>query len=205
MAYKEMLNLLTKSLTVTLVIVLVANCVSSQRRKRTAKAPAALWYLFTSPDQEFTLRFPQKPNQEENAPGPITLIRSYEAVTKSGMRFGINFQDVGGDPRSRENNEWAKYLEQMSTDAARDRGERVVQIHRLAKNVVETELWQTVPATGDNINYLSRSILRRGRIYTLGCGSLINNAIVNKAICREFFNSLRFTQPRVKRRSHTKQ
>lgn len=56
----------------------------------------------------------------------------------------------------------------------RKRGLREMQTHRLAKNIVETELWQTVSETGSNINYLRASILWRARVYTLARGSVVN-------------------------------
>ena len=110
------------------------------------------------------------------------------------MHFSVNFQDIGGDPRARRNNENDPMAEEMMTNAARQRGERVVQVHRIAKNIIEMELWQTALGTGDNINYLTRNIVHRARIYTLGCGSVINNIEVNKTICRRFFNSIRLTR-----------
>lgn len=164
------------------------------KRSKRVKPPSTTWSLFTSPDHDFTMRFPRQPDREPDAEGPITLIRTYAVNTKDGMRFDVNFQDVGGDPRAPQNNEWASYLEQMMTDAARRRGQRVVQVHRLAKNIVEMEIWQTVKETGGNQNYLNRSILRRGRVYTLGCGSLIAGREVDKVLCRRFFDSIRFTR-----------
>jgi hypothetical protein len=68
----------------------------------------------------------------------------------------------------------------------------VVQVHRLAKNVVETEYRMTVGETKADINYLERTILRRGRVYSLGCGSLVDGGEVDKSVCRRFFNSMRF-------------
>lgn len=159
------------------------------------KARAAdRWQTFIGPDGDFTLAFPQKPTREQDDQGLVTMIRAYSVTTESGMHFSVNFQDLGGDPRSRRNNEYDQSAEQMMADAARDRGERVVQIHRIAGNIIETELWQTPPETSNNINYLTRNIVHRGRVYTLGCGSVINNQEVNKTVCRRFFNSMRFTR-----------
>lgn len=152
------------------------------------------WYTFIGPDGDFTLAFPRKPNREQDTQGLVTLIRAYAVMTETGMHFSVNFQDLGGDPRSRRNNEYDLTAEEMMADAARDRGERVVQIHRVGRNIIDMELWQTVRGTGNNINYWTRNIVRRGRAYTLGCGSLINNQEVNKSICRRFFNSMRFTR-----------
>lgn len=162
-----------------------------------ARAYSHKWYTFTSPDGDFRLAFPQKPSPQAISDGPVTIIRSFEATMKDGMTFSINFQDMGGDPQSRENNEWERRLEELLTTADRQRGLRVVQIHRLKKNVVEAEIWQTIPEAGANVNYLRRSILRRGRIYTLACGSVINGRTVDKPVCQRFFNSFRFmTKPR---------
>jgi hypothetical protein len=159
------------------------------------KAQAAdRWQTFTGPDGDFTLAFPQKPNREPDTQGVVTIIRAYSVTTESGMHFSVNFQDLGGDPRARRNNEYDQSAEEMMADAARDQGQRVVQIHRIARNIIETELWQTLPETGNNINYVTRNIVRRGRVYTLGCGSVINNQEVNKTICQRFFNSVRFTR-----------
>jgi hypothetical protein len=196
-ARESTVQLITKAAIVVLVIGLFTNQATSQGRKKSrSRSVTEFWYLFTSPDQDFTLRFPQEPKHEPSEEGPITTIRMYALNTENGMRFSINFQDLGGDPRSAQNNEWASYVEQMQTQAARNRGERVVQIHRLAKNVIEMESWQTVPQTGANQNYLNRGILWRGRVYNLGCGSLVNNEVANKVICRRFFNSIRFTNQR---------
>lgn len=150
------------------------------------------WYIFKGPDGEFTLTFPTKPHREPDGQGPTTIIRSYALNTANGMRFSVNMQDAGGNPDARSNNEWGPDHETMVAAAARQNGERVVQIHRVSKNVVELELWQTVQQNGANINYLRRDILRRGRVYSLGCGSVIDGRPVDKSICRRFFNSMRF-------------
>jgi hypothetical protein len=196
-AWESIVHLITKAAIVVLVVGLFPYQVTSQRRKKSRpRSVAESWYLFASPDQDFTLRFPQEPKQESSEQGTLTMMRMYAANTEQGMRFSINFQDIGGDPLAAQNNEWASYLEQWTTQAARNRGERVVQIHRLAKNVIEMESWQTVPQTGANQNYLNRSIIWRGRVYSLGCGSLLNNEVADKVTCRRFFNSIRFTTQR---------
>lgn len=195
--WKSIVQLITKVAIVVLVIGLLTTQATSQRREKSrSRSVVESWYLFTSPDKDFTLQFPQKPKQEPSEQGPITMMRSYALNTEQGMRFSINFQDLGGNPRSSQNNKWASDVEQLTTQAARNRGERVVQIHRLAKNVIEMESWQTVTQTGANQNYLSRSIIWRGRVYGLGCGALLNNEVANKVICRRFFNSIRFTTQR---------
>ena len=166
---------------------------SAQRRETSRHALTTVkWYTFTSPDGDFRIDFPRKPDREEDAQGLVTTVRTYGVTVEDGMRFSINFQDIGGDPRSRQNNEWASSHEGEVAAAARDNGERVVQIHRLAKNIIEMELWQTVEQTGSSINYMRRDILHRGRVYSLGCGSIISGKEVDKSTCRRFFNSMRF-------------
>src|SRR5947209_3507772 len=170
---------------------------AAQRRRahrRNVQPVADRWYTFTGPDRDFTLDFPRAPKREQDDQGTVTLIRNYALNTEDGMRFSVNFQDIGGDPQSSQDNEFAPDNEELIAAAARKDGRRVVQIHRLAKNVVEMELWQTVEETKADINYLERDVLRRGRVYTLGCASLVDGRKVDKSICRRFFNSLRFTR-----------
>lgn len=161
---------------------------------RSVTLAARRWYMFTSPDDDFRLAFPSKPLEEEATQGPTTLIRAFGLVTPNGMRFSINFQDIGGDPLALESNEWGRNLEQLTSEADRKDGLRVVQTHRVGKNIVETELWQKVPENGANINYLRRIILRRARVYTLACGLVVNGKDLNRSICRRFFGSFRFTK-----------
>lgn len=170
---------------------------------KNSSAPTGIWYTFKGPDGDFTLSFPGKPIQGEVSAGPLTDIREFRFTTTEGMSFAINFHDIGGDLRSVENNEWGRTLEQALSDFDRSQGMRVVQIHRVAKNSVEAELWQHVPETSSTINYLRRSIIRRARVYTLSCGWLVNAKEVDKPTCRRFFNSFRFATTKSAR--HSKQ
>jgi len=167
---------------------------SQKARAKKSNARADRWFTFKGPDGDFTLFFPAKPSQEQATEGPVTDIRTYSLTTVEGMRFSVNFNDIGGDPNARENNQWAKNAEDLIAAADRKSGSRVVQIHRLERNVVETELWQSVPDSGAKIHYIRRSILRRARVYTLACGSVVNGEAVDKPICLKFFASLRFTK-----------
>lgn len=162
------------------------------RTKRYVRRVGDKWYKFTGPDSDFTLTFPARPTREPDGQGPITLMRSYALNTQTGMRFSVVFQDLGGNPLARSNNEWAADQEQIVAAASRNNGERVVQIRRLSKNVIEWELRQVVRQTGVDINYLRRDIIRRGRTYTLACGS-VTGTDVNKSICRRFFQSMQFS------------
>lgn len=166
----------------------------SSRISNRSATPAG-WYIFKGPDGDFTLAFPAKPEPfESGIEGPVTSIRHYQVSTKDGKHFSINIQDVGGEPRSRDANEFGQKDEIIAAAAARDRGERVVQVHRVAKNTIEMEIWQPAKGTQDKLHRLDHAIVHRGRLYTLGCGSLIDNKEVDKAVCRKFFNSMRFTK-----------
>jgi hypothetical protein len=163
-------------------------------RKSNTTTPVG-WYSFTGPEGDFSLAFPAKPQPfESDIEGPVTTIRHYHLSTKDGKYFSVNIQDMGGDPRSRDANEFDPDNEGIVAVAARERGERVVQVHRLAKNIFEMEVWQPVKDTQEKLHRLDHAILRRGRMYTLGCGSLIDNKEVDKSTCRKFFNSIRFTK-----------
>jgi hypothetical protein len=151
------------------------------------------WYMFKGPDGDFSLAFPSEPAPyESDVEGPVTIIRHYHLSTKDGKYFSVNIQDTGGNPRSRDANEFDQNNEATVSLAARERGERVVQVHRLAKNIFEMEVWQPVKDSANKLNRLDHAILHRGRLYTLGCGSLIDNKEVDKTICRKFFKSIRF-------------
>jgi len=72
------------------------------------KANPGKWHIFTSPDGDFKLEFPGKQSEEPAIEGPVTLIRIFGVNTAYGIRFSINFQDIGGDPKAPDNNEWAR-------------------------------------------------------------------------------------------------
>lgn len=82
---------------------------------------------------------------------------------------------------------------------ARERGERLVQVHRLAKNSFEMEVWRSVKDTANNLHRLDQAILRRGRMYTLGCGPPIDNTELDRGVYQKFFNSLRFMKYTLRR------
>ena len=180
---------------VALVIAIWPNWLTSAQKRvpsRKAATPAQ-WYRFIGPDGDFSLAFPAKPEPfESEAEGPVTSIRQYHLSTKEGRYFSVNFQDMGGDPLSPDANEFGPMNDAMVTSAARERGEKVVQVHRLSKNVFEMEVWQAIKNTGNKLHRIDHAILRHGRLYTLACGSLIDNKEVDKAICQKFFDSIRF-------------
>lgn len=164
-----------------------------QRKSSSNKQSTRPWYTFTGPDGEFSLAFPAKPQPFESLiEGPVTAIRHYHLSTSDGKYFSVNFQDIGGDPFSRDANEFGTKDEVLTSDAARQRGETVIQVHRLAKNTIEIEVWQPGKDTTGRLHRIDHAIVHRARVYTLSCGSLISNTDADKATCRKFFNSIRF-------------
>lgn len=183
------------TLCLLVLLIFTAQITFAQRRRvhnRKARPSADRWYTFKGPDGDFTLDFPSSPQRDPDTQGPVTIIRGYSLTTKDGTRFGINFQDIGGDTRSRDDNEFAPEFEEQSTAAARSLGRRVVHVHRLAKNVVEFEYRMTVEETKAEISYLERSIVRRGRVYSVSCGTVVDGREIDRSACRRFFSSLRF-------------
>jgi len=83
-------------------------------------------------------------------------------------------------------------LEEITAAADRNRGMRVVQVVRVARNIVDSEVLQTLAETQTDIRYLRRSLIRRGRVYTFTCGSVVNDKPIDKPLCQRFFNSMRF-------------
>lgn len=181
-----------------LIITAASNWLATAQRRGSSpvsnkRATPAGWYIFPGPDGDFSLAFPGKPKpSDSDGEGPVTIIRHYEVSTKAGKYFSVNLQDMGGDPLSRDDNEFGQKDEIIVAGAARERGERVVQVHRVAKNIIEMEVWQPVKDSQNKLHRLDHAIVHRGRLYTLGCGSLVDNKEVDRAVCRKFFNSLRF-------------
>jgi hypothetical protein len=126
------------------------------------------WYVFISPDGDFTLSFPEKPIREPDGQGPRTL---------TGPSWGLA-------------NEWNDGYEQELLRKDREDNHRVVRTQRIGRNTFEVEIWDAGNDTGESINYIRRTIVRRARIYTLLCGSEIYGRRVNKSICRRFFASM---------------
>jgi hypothetical protein len=153
------------------------------------------WYVLVSPDGDFTLSFPKKPNREADGQGPRTPIKSYGLYTENQMRFSINFQSLAEGPNWSLANEWNDRYEKAQLIKDRENNRRVVHTQLIDKHTFEAEVWDAGTDTGESINYLRRTIVRRARLYTLLCGSEIYGRKVDKGTCRRFFNSMRFLDP----------
>ena len=174
-----------------------AGQVTYAQAQRAAVAPKATtaeaWQTFAGPDGDFTVSLPGRPSRAADAQGPVTTIRFYELITDK-MHFVVNFQGLGGDPKARVSNEYAAGYEGLLSDSLREQGQRIVRMRRIARNMVDVEAWQTPKETGADQHYLTRYIIRRGRTYQLNCASRIGGQEVDRAICRRFFSSFRFSR-----------
>lgn len=173
---------------------LVCDNVLAKRPAKTKQRVAGIdrWYVFKSPDGDFTLSFPQRPTQEPDEPGPLTAVRTYALRTQNGTQFSINSQGSFGDPRSPLSNEWNGRYEQALLTKDRENNRRVIHTRLIGKNTFEAEIWDSSSGTGESLNYVRQTILRGGRIYTLLCGSQIYGRRLDKSICRRFFSSMQF-------------
>jgi hypothetical protein len=184
-------------LSILVMVILATLSMRSDAQRRQSPATRSRKtesYTFFGPDGDFSLAFPAKPSRshsenEESA----TMIRHYQLSTSEGNYFSVNFQDVSGNPRSVAANEFGADSESEISEAARQRGETVTQIRRLTKNTIEMEVWQATSAE-QKLHRIDRYIIRHARVYTLGCGSLVNGQEVKKSRCAVFFNSIRFTK-----------
>lgn len=184
---------------VALVVLILSGggLVIHAQAQRTVVAPRATsaeaWQTFTGPDGDFTVSLPGRPSRAADAQGPVTTIRFYELLTDR-MHFVVNFQGLGGDPKARVSNEYAAGYEALLSDSLREQGQRVVRMRRIARNMVDVEAWQTPKETSADQHYLTRYVIRRGRTYQLNCASRVGGQEVDRAICRRFFSSLRFSR-----------
>ena len=168
------------------------------QRARKSKHNVAVvdrWYVLVSPDADFMLSFPQKPIRELDEQGPNSPIKSYALNTESGMRFSINFQGAAQGPIWSLANEWNDGYEQEQLKSDHENKRRVVHAQRIDKHTFEAEIWDAGTDTGESINYVRRTIVRKARIYILLCGSSTYGRKVHKGTCRRFFNSMRFLDP----------
>jgi hypothetical protein len=191
-------NAIAASAVVLAVLILgVAGHIMPAQAQRAAAVPktttAEAWQTFTGPEGDFKVNLPGKPIRTADSPGPVTVVRSFDLETVDGMFFSVSLTDAGGDPRSRENNVLGPDAERLLIEEARARGQEIIQTRRLTRNSIEIEMRWPKPA-GNGIHNLTRQTLRRGRLYSLLCGSTVDGKDVDRSVCRRFFNSLRFAK-----------
>lgn len=189
----------SKPLTVfiAITVLLTSSLIGIAQKGKTtnhSRSRIGRWYVFVSPDGDFTLSFPERPSQEPDAAGPGSAIRTYSLYTEGPdrMLFHINFQDTPGDPNTPLQNAWNKDYENHLLSKDREEKRRVIGTRHIGTNGFEAEIWDSSSNTGDSLNYIRQTIMRTGRVYTLLCGSEIYGRPMNKSICRRFLDSMRF-------------
>ena len=190
------LRIFTIALASLVLVLLCGGALAQRTRTRKHNIPTVdNWYVLVSPDGDFTLSFPQKPSREPDGQGPRTPIKSYGLHTENQMRFSINFQSIAEGPNWSLANEWNDVYEQSQLTRDRENNRRVVHTQRIDKHTFEAEIWDAGTDTGESINYIRRTIVRRARVYTLLCGSEIYGRKADKGTCQRFFSSMRFVDP----------
>ena len=160
----------------------------SRQKSTSIKTSGAKWYTFTGPDNDFTIDFPTRPRRAEDVQGPVTILRRYVSTTGTTY-FEISLQDFGGIPDSLEANSYNSKFEQNLSQMLNEKGVRIVQIRRTAKNVYEMEAWSPSGISNGYLHNLARGMIRKGRQYVMNCNSLILGQEVDRNVCRRFFNS----------------
>lgn len=160
----------------------------SQSKQVTAKTADTQWYTFRGPDNDFTINFPNKPSRAEDVQGPVTILRRYVSATDTTY-FEISIQDYGGAPDSPEANSYESKFEQNLSQMLSEKGIRIVQIKRTARNVYEMEAWAPSDTSEKHLHHLARGMVRKGRQYVMSCNSLTVGQELDRNVCRRFFNS----------------
>ena len=161
----------------------------------TGSQPAAVgrWHVFEGPDKDFTLDFPAEPKRVEDVQGPVTVLRRY-ALTYGGHYFEVSVQGLGGDPDSREANEFGPRYEHGLAQLLAEDGIKIVQTRRLSKSSYEMEVLTPTLTRSGYLHGLRRGVIRRGRQYHFGCDSIIAGRGTDSRLCRRFLDSFRLTR-----------
>jgi len=148
------------------------------------------WQKFIGPDQDFSLLAPGRMERLQDAQGERYYFRHFQCVF-GFYSFSIVLYDYDGDPEARENNVFGPNHERLVRDELVGGGYRVVQIRRIAPNIIEKEHWHPNLDETDYMHTYSQSILHKGRVYGLDCGYLVDGKEVDKKICHMFFDSFK--------------
>jgi hypothetical protein len=152
--------------------------------------PVAKWRKFIGPDQDFSLLAPNMMERLQDAQGERNYYRHFQCVF-GYYSLAVIFYDYDGDPEAQENNVFGPNHEKLIRDGFIAGGYRVVQMRRIAPNIVEKEYWHPNIDETDYMHVYNRSILHKGRVYDLDCGYLLEGNEVDKKICRMFFDSFK--------------
>lgn len=161
-----------------------------QRSRVPGQQASARWYVFTSPDEDFTLEFPVKPTRLPDVQTESAVVRHYGTET-ADVYFDLNFQDVLVSADDPAYGTFGPQYEMTRAQNVSKDGSRVIGYRRVAQNISDMERWQATGQGDRYIHLLTRSIIHNGRLYLLGCSARPFNQEVDKGVCRRFFNSFR--------------
>lgn len=116
----------------------VRDSVLAQRTTKNRHRVAEIdrWYVFVSPNGDFTLSFPEKPNREADEPGPDSVFKSYGLYTQNGMRFSVNLSQLPMDPNLPSANQWTDEVERSLLADDRENKRHMVSSRRIGKKYV---------------------------------------------------------------------
>lgn len=188
------MNVSLKSLLIlTLGFVYVTTGQTQSKNSKQSSAPQTTkhsrWYTLTSPDNDFLIEFPGKPERKEDAYAPGGTSRNYVLVANSVL-YQFSYLDTGFNPADYDANQLPPKFGQGLIEHAKENGSTVLRSQLLRINVFEYEV--LYPRKGDRsqtLHWIERHVIRYGRQYTLSCGSTIPNQKVDIGICRRFFES----------------
>jgi hypothetical protein len=150
------------------------------------------WYRFFSPDKDFVIQLPSKPERRADDEVPSGTSRNYILI-KASMIFQLSYVDTGFEPTDQEANQFPPgFSREMIDHATQERGATMLRSQLLHINIYELEI--IFPRRGDRnimLHSVERYVIRYGRQYTLTCSSTTPNERVDLRVCQRFFDSFR--------------
>lgn len=165
--------------------------IKPQHRDVAQSTSSGRWYILTSPDKDFLIEFPIKPEREADSEAPSGITRSYVLV-KDSVLYQFYYVDTGLNPADYDANHLPQNFGRELVEHAKKKGSTVIRSQLLRINVFEYEV--VSPRKGNRnlmLHWVERHVIRYGRQYTLSCGSSVPNQKVDVRICRRFFESFR--------------
>lgn len=172
---------------------------TSPATTRQGASSAARPYRLVSPDGDFTLEFPTKPERQADREVAGSTVRDYWLITDS-IAFAFSYSDTEYGARDREGNRLPLTYRRDRLDWVQGEGWAVLRSEWLAVNMYEQEMWMPSRIDpSDKRHFVERSTLRYGRLYLMNYSCPVLNRKLDLAACHRFFDSLHVTkepQPR---------
>lgn len=147
-------------------------------------------FTFVGPDDDFSVKTPVKFKFLSSKPNNLTSARLYGG-SNDEVTLSIVLQEMDFASDNPYNNEFAPDYERMTAKLFLEKGSKVISFRRVVPNVVDWEHWHPAERSGEWRNTLERQVINNGRLYSLSCGSALNNQEVNKNLCKTYFNSFK--------------